>query len=274
MARGRASGYDGQRQAILDQAAQLFARQGYSATSMNQVADACGLSKATLYHYFRDKYSLLVSIADGHVSRLQFLVEELAPFPQPPRERLEQLIHRVVAEYANAQDAHRVLTEDVKFLNPEDQARVLAKERLVVAAFARAVSDLRPELDSAGLAKPLTMLLFGMINWMFTWLKPDGALTHDAMAPIVSDLFFGGIPAVRISVPQRRAPRRRRSPAASTPVANAVPATINAPPMIIARSTDSARKSTPQSTPNTGIRNVTDSAADALTWAIRRKKRT
>ncbi len=198
MARGRASGYDGQRQAILDQAAQLFARQGYSATSMNQVADACGLSKATLYHYFRDKYSLLVSIADGHVSRLQFLVEDLAQCPQPARERLEQLIHRIVAEYANAQDAHRVLTEDVKFLNPEDQARVLAKERLVVAAFARAVSDLRPELDSAALAKPLTMLLFGMINWMFTWLKPDGALTHDAMAPIVSDLFFGGIPAVRI----------------------------------------------------------------------------
>ena len=38
---------------------------------MNEVAEACGLSKAGLYHYYRDKYSLLLSIAEGHVSRLQ-----------------------------------------------------------------------------------------------------------------------------------------------------------------------------------------------------------
>jgi len=35
-----------------------------------------------------------------------------------------------------------------------------------------------------------------MINWMFTWLKPEGELTYDAMAPMVADLFFGGIGAV------------------------------------------------------------------------------
>jgi AcrR family transcriptional regulator len=198
MARGRASGYDDQRQAILEQAAQLFARQGYSATSMNQVAAACGLSKASLYHYFRDKYSILLSIADEHVSRLQSLVRGNPTPPLTPRGHLEQLIHRIVAEYANAQHAHRVLTEDVKFLLPEDQTRVLDKERELVTGFARAVAAVRPELADAGLAKPLTMLLFGMINWMFTWMKPDGALTHEAMAPIVSDLFFGGLPAVRI----------------------------------------------------------------------------
>ena len=55
---------------ILRQAATLFARHGYPSTSMNQVAEACSLSKATLYHYYKDKYSLLVSIAEGHVSRL------------------------------------------------------------------------------------------------------------------------------------------------------------------------------------------------------------
>lgn len=198
MARGRAPGYDDQRQAILAGAAQLFARQGYSATSMNQVAEACGLSKATLYHYYRDKYSMLVSIADGHVSRLQSLVQSPSPPGLSPRQQLEQLIHRIVAAYADAEHAHRVLTEDVKFLQPQDQARVLDKERQVVAVFARAVAAVRPELDEANLAKPLTMLLFGMINWMFTWMKADGPLTHEALAPIVADLFFGGLPAVRV----------------------------------------------------------------------------
>src|SRR5690606_34984139 len=84
MGRGRHAGYDGQRELILDHAAALFARGGYSATSMNQVAEACGLSKATLYHYYRDKYELLVSIADGHVTRLRAIVDEaLAEEPAP-----------------------------------------------------------------------------------------------------------------------------------------------------------------------------------------------
>ena len=40
------------------------------------------------------------------------------------------------------------------------------------------------------------MLLFGMINWMFTWMRPDGRLDYDSMAPMVADLFLGGLPAV------------------------------------------------------------------------------
>ena len=65
MPRGRAPGYDTQREQILARAAELFARQGYTATSMNQVALACGVSKPSLYHYVRDKYQLLVEIAEG-----------------------------------------------------------------------------------------------------------------------------------------------------------------------------------------------------------------
>ena len=67
MARGRSSGYEDQRELILQRAAELFAQRGYSATSMNGVAEACGLSKPALYHYFRDKYDLLVNIAENHV---------------------------------------------------------------------------------------------------------------------------------------------------------------------------------------------------------------
>lgn len=197
MARGRASGYDDQREMILAHAARLFARRGYPATSMNQVADACGLSKATIYHYFRDKYALLVSIADGHVSRLQLLVADATREAVAPELRLRELIRRIVEEYADAQDAHRVLTEDVKFLEPDDRERVLGKEREVVAGFARTVGALRPELEQVALSKPLTMLLFGMVNWMFMWMKPDGKLDHEAMAVVVADLFVGGLAAVK-----------------------------------------------------------------------------
>ena len=205
MARGRSPGYDDQREMILRHAAELFARRGYPATSMNEVAEACGLSKPTIYHYFRDKYNLLVHIADGHVSRLQALVEHVEGQHLEPEARLRELIHRFVEEYAGAQHAHRVLAEEVRLLQPEDSERILGKERAVVAVFARAVAQMRPDTEAAGLAKALTMLLFGMINWMFTWLRPDGNLDYEAMAPIVADLFFGVVPAVRLPGPKPEA---------------------------------------------------------------------
>ncbi|WIT10425.1 TetR/AcrR family transcriptional regulator [Paucibacter sediminis] len=199
MARGRAPGFDATREAILVQAARLFANQGYPGTSMNQVAEACEVSKPTLYHYVRDKHELLVQICESHVEDLAALVEEVREQDLAPQAHLRALIARFMQAYGEAQNQHRVLTEDTKFLNPEDQERLLAIERGVVAAFADAVAAVRPELQAAKLHKPLTMLLFGMINWTFTWLKPDGELTYEALAPMVADLFFGGLGAVQAS---------------------------------------------------------------------------
>lgn len=207
MGRGRGANYEDQREMILARAAELFARGGYPGTSMNQVAEACGLSKATLYHYYDDKYQLLVNIADDHVSRLQRIVRETLVEPLPAEVQMRELIARLVEEYANAQHAHRVLTEDVKFLDTGDRERVLDKEREVVRGFAQVVGALRPDLQQAAMSKPLTMLLFGMINWLFTWMKPQGRLDYQAMAPLVSDLFLGGLGAV--DVPETLARQRR-----------------------------------------------------------------
>ena len=198
MARGRAANYDDQREMILARAAELFARRGYPATSMNQVAEAAGLSKATLYHYYRDKYALLVEIAEGHVSRLVAMTNDvLAREGMEPDARVRELIARILREYADAQHAHRVLTDDVRFLEPHDCERILDLQRHVTAGFASAIAAWCPDQDKAGLVKPVTMLLFGMINWMFTWLKAEGELSYEAMASIVADLLVGGVPAVR-----------------------------------------------------------------------------
>jgi TetR/AcrR family transcriptional regulator len=175
------------------------------------------MSKPALYHYVRDKYQLLVEIAQGHVARLLALVAEVDAEPLAAPERLRRLIERFVQEYASAQDAHRVLTEDVRFLEPADRNRVLADERRVIAAFADTLALIRPDLRRAQLDKPLTMLLFGMINWMFTWVRPDGALTHEQMAPLVAQLFFGGLPAVH--APATRPPQRSRARAPRAKVA-------------------------------------------------------
>ena len=209
MARPRSAAFDINRETIVRTAARLFAQAGYPGTTMNDIARECGISKPLLYHYVSDKYQLLLEICDSHVSRLEGLVAEIAAKRLSAEQRLRLLIARFVEEYAEARHDHGVLTQDVKFLSDADRARVLVKERRVVDAFALAIGAARPELKSAALDKPLTMLLFGMINWMFTWLRPDGALSHEQMAPVVADLFLGGLAAVR--------PPAATPPAASSP---------------------------------------------------------
>ncbi len=180
---------------MLAAAAQLFATRGYTATTMNDVAAACGVGKATLYHYVRDKHDLLAQITRSHVERLEALVAEVRALGPPPREQLTLLILRFMQVYARAEHEHRVLTEDVRFLAEADRTAVVEGQRRVVQAFADAIRAARPDLaaGSTALDKPLAMLLFGMINWTFTWLRADGPLTHDSLAPLVVQLFLGGL---------------------------------------------------------------------------------
>jgi AcrR family transcriptional regulator len=196
LARPRSADFDLQREQVLARAAQLFATRGYTATTMQELAAACGVSKATLYHYVQDKHALLAQITLGHVARLEDLVAQVRARGLPAQDHLRELILRFMQAYAQAQHEHRVLTEDVKFLDELERQGVLDAQRRVVAAFATAIAALRPELQAQQLGKPLAMLLFGMINWTFTWLRPDGPFTHESLAPLVVQLFLGGLNAL------------------------------------------------------------------------------
>jgi AcrR family transcriptional regulator len=203
MPRTRAATYADPRALILARAAELFARRGWSAATMNDVAAACAVSKATLYHYFRDKTALLARIALGHVETLETVVAQVKARRLGAEDELRALIEAFMMAYAGAQHEHRVLTEDVKFLPEAERGEVEAAEKRVVSAFAATIARVRPDLKPR--ATPLAMLLFGMINWTFTWLKPGGALTHAGLAPMVVQLFFGGLPAVRAAPARRKA---------------------------------------------------------------------
>ena len=203
MARPRAATYEAHRDKILAAAAQLFAVKGYTAASMADIAKDSGVSKASLYHYFGDKQAILEEIALSHVHWLEALVASVDTEVLEPPQRLRRLLERFMQAYTGAQHAHRVLTEDVKFLEPEARERVVQSQRHVVAAFGRAIGALRRDLPE-DMQKPMAMLLFGMINWTFIWLKPGGPWTHEDLAPLVADLFMGGLPAVEPTHRQKR----------------------------------------------------------------------
>ena len=71
MARTKAAGFDKQRAVIRDGAAREFADKGYAAATIADIAGTCGVSKALMYHYYRDKEHLLADIAESYIERLQ-----------------------------------------------------------------------------------------------------------------------------------------------------------------------------------------------------------
>lgn len=197
MARTKAAGFEAQRAAIRDAAARLFADKGYASASIADIARACGVSKALLYHYYVDKEHLLYDIAESYVDRLQRIVSEVRGEALPPAAAMRKLIARFMSEYGQSAARHRVLVQDVKYLTRPHRARVVARQRMVVDGFAEVVGQLAPPGVGASLRKPLTMILFGMMNWTFTWLRDSGPLSHDDLAPVVTDLFIGGLARVR-----------------------------------------------------------------------------
>jgi AcrR family transcriptional regulator len=197
MSRPRSANFEQQRDAIRAQAARLFARHGYPVTPIAELARSCGVSKALLYHYYRDKEQLLFDIADRYLDSLLAIVAATDAPPQPPAARLRRLIERFMAAYEDAAVYHRVLVQDVKYLKPAHRGQINAKQRRVVQAYADAIAAAAPQLDGNALLKPVTMTLFGMINWTFTWLKDDGPVRYADMAPVVADLFLNGVGAVQ-----------------------------------------------------------------------------
>src|SRR6185437_5854957 len=166
--------FDSQRATILEAAAILFAEKGFASASMADLAEACGVSKALLYHYYRDKAHLLFDTADSYLDTLIAIVAEVRERELAPIEHFKALVARLMQEYEHAQARHMVLVQDVKFLGAAEHARIIAKERQVVDAVAQAIAALKPRFRKKAMRVPLAMILFGMINWTFTWLRPDG----------------------------------------------------------------------------------------------------
>jgi AcrR family transcriptional regulator len=195
MPRGKAPTFELQRATILQTAARLFAEKSFAGASMAELARACGVSKALLYHYYRDKEHLLFDTADSYMDTLIAIVAEVHARELPPMEHFTALVARFMQEYEHSQAQHMVLVQDVKFLGEAERARVVGKERQVVEAFAQAIAALKPRFRKKVLRVPLAMILFGMINWTFTWLRADGPLTHEDMSKVVTEIFLEGVTA-------------------------------------------------------------------------------
>ncbi|HYF60700.1 MAG TPA: TetR/AcrR family transcriptional regulator [Burkholderiaceae bacterium] len=193
MARPKASDYDAQRDGILDAATAAFAELGYASASMSQLAQACGTSKARLYHYFPSKEAILFESLDRYTRRLVAIVESVRERGLAPRDELAELVRSLLVEYRDSRARHVSLLNDVRFLAPAQRDRIEAQQRRVVDAVAATLGRVAPGRFAPGERKPATMALFGMINFTFAWLRPDGPMSYERYAELVIDLWERGL---------------------------------------------------------------------------------
>ena len=203
MARTRAATYDAQRQLILETAGQAFAELGFPSASMSDIARRCGMSKGLLYHYYPSKGELLFAVAEQYTKRLVALVREVEGRVSDPAQRLPELIRAFLDEYQTSHARHMVLLHDLRFLPEAERRVVVGNQRWVIEAFVAAVRAAYRLPADFPVVKPVTMMLFGMMNWTFAWLKPGKGISYAQYAELVTEVFAAGVAALARGRPRR-----------------------------------------------------------------------
>jgi AcrR family transcriptional regulator len=197
MARPKSSQHELKRDEILDVAAQCFADRSYPAASMNDIAAACGASKARLYHYSESKESILFDLLDRYTQRLLVMIGQAEATAQrrnlDDRAALHELVRGFLEEYETSATRHVALLHDTKFLGDTQRELILNRQRDVVSAVTRFLRRAYPALVTAANQTSVTMMLFGMINWTFTWLRPGGPMSYQQFAEEVIAMLEKGL---------------------------------------------------------------------------------
>jgi AcrR family transcriptional regulator len=200
MARPKSADHHLKRDEILDAAAECFAQLSYPAASMQEVAARLGTSKARIYHYYESKEALLFDLLDRYTQRLLAIIGETEAQAQrrklDDRAALHALIEAFLIEYENSAAKHVALLNDTKFLNddesPSQRKIIVQRQRDIVSAFTRFLRRAYPQRLNDANQTALTMMLMGMINWTFTWLRPDGPISYaDFAKEVVATLERG-----------------------------------------------------------------------------------
>ena len=195
MARPVAQDHDDKRQAILAAAARLFADEGYGRASMAQVAEAVGISKANIYHYYSSKDALLFDMLDSHLRMLRDRICGLTFESEDPGDQLRAIFTEVLLAYQGADAEHDVLLSAMQAL-PAAQQEVLRQyqREFIAVGRDRLAALAAPEIaDDRDALRALTMSVFGMLNWHYKWSSRADEATRRGHAGMMADLVIGGV---------------------------------------------------------------------------------
>jgi len=163
-------------------ALRLFAERGYHGTGIRQLADAAGLSSASLYHYMGTKEELLVAIMRTSLTELLGAAEGIAGIADPG-DRLDALVLLHVRTHASAPEQTRVVDDEVNALSAEARAEVVALRDRYEALWQAVLDDGVARGDfRVGSVAVVRRALLEMCSGVARWWTPDGELGLEELA--------------------------------------------------------------------------------------------
>lgn len=186
----------GTRERILRSAAALFRQRGFNGTSMQDLAEAVGITKSSLYHHFPSKQALLSEILSNTVDRVTPAVREIAESGRPACDRLRLAVARHVVELIRDRDNVACFIEEGRFLAPERMSAYVAKRDRYEQYFRRIVADgiAAGEFRVADV-RLASLAILGMCNWVARWYRPDGDFAPEEIAAHFGDMAVLGLVA-------------------------------------------------------------------------------
>jgi AcrR family transcriptional regulator len=187
------------RQEILRAAARLFQQQGYDATSMNDVAAALKLSKGGLYHHFQSKDEILFHIMSHAMQLTEERVINVVRRVEGVEERLRTLIRLHIQVVLSPEDREiTVMLHENHPLPPALRRKINGRKKDYLHFVENLIAEVQRKRAAASSRtttvspRAAALALVGMINWIYQWYKPEGALTGDALVAQFTDIFFQG----------------------------------------------------------------------------------
>lgn len=181
---------------LLAAATRLFRQRGYHATSMQDLGEALGMNRGSLYHYINGKDELLWAILNRALDVLEVRVLPILEADAPAVERLTDAIREHLRVASDHADELSLIQIELRALDRDRQRDIIARrnayENRWRATIEAGIGDgsLRQfDVRLAGIG------ILSACNWFTQWYRPDGRLGVDEIADAFAELFLGGLRA-------------------------------------------------------------------------------
>lgn len=184
---------DGRAAEVFRTAAQIILQKGYDATSVSDIANALGITKAGLYHYIRGKTDLLYEIMKYGLRELNREVMIPARKIADSEERLRFIILTNARLVTRGDGAVTILVEEARALSPAQFRAVTRLKRGYLDMLRETLEELRLQGKLRDVNTTVAAFsIIANINWLSRWYQPDGALTAEEITHQIADIALSG----------------------------------------------------------------------------------
>jgi TetR/AcrR family transcriptional regulator, cholesterol catabolism regulator len=177
-------------------AARVFYEKSYDGASMQDIAEAVGLTKAGLYHHIGSKDHLLFEIMNYGMDILQETVVDRVQDIADPREKLRQTIAGHIDLIVRARDLEiTVILHENRSLRGPLRTKINARKKAYIRFLEGLIADVQEQAGGKPLVQPdvAAFALLGMVNWLYQWYRPEGPIKQHQLAETYTDFFFRGL---------------------------------------------------------------------------------